>query len=184
MPLLQSMAVVVEKRHLRPALSIEHQSWDIPSSTNCFDGGPKGWLVSVAYAIMSLINAWVAQLAERRNLTLRIHDGCYQELSINPKKYRYVGPMWLARLIGILFPPPDLWILLDISEIVLQPSSQEFLSTDTLRQREAYRTFVKTRERYIILDAGRPFASVVEEAYAAIIKTLALCTDEHLRNRF
>ncbi|MGO9316233.1 MAG: hypothetical protein ACLPXT_15930 [Terracidiphilus sp.] len=184
MPLLQSMAVVVEKRRLRPAVSLGRQSCDIFPCTDFFDDAPRSWLTSMAYTIMLLINTWVTQLAEKRNLTLRIYDGCHHELSFNPKEYGYGGPEWFARLIGKLFPSPDLWILLDAPALALQSSSQKFYSTETLRQREAYLSFVKTRKRYIILDVRKPTAGIAEEAYAAIIDTLALCTNRQLKNRF
>jgi hypothetical protein len=184
MPLLQSTAVVVEKRHLSPALSLRRYSREIPSGISLLDDALRGWLASVTFSILLLINEWVTQLAEKTNLTLRIYDGCHHELSFNPKKYRYGGPKWFARLIGKLFPSRNLWILLDVHANVSQSSSQEFLLADTLRQREAYRSFVKTRKRYTILDARKPPTSVAEEAYAAIIDTLALHAERHLKNRF
>jgi hypothetical protein len=58
------------------------------------------------------------------------------------------------------------------------------LLANTLREREAYRSFVKTRKKYIILDAERSQTSVTEEAYAAIIDALTLLTDRQLKNRF
>jgi hypothetical protein len=183
-PLLQSMAVVVERRHLSPALSFCRQSWDIPPHAEILGDAPRRWLVSMIFDVSLLINTWVTQLAEKRNLTLRIFDSFYQELSFNPRKYRYGGLMRFARLVGKLFPSLDLWILLDISEKVLQSSNQELLPTQTHRQREAYRSFVKTRKRYFILDLGMPSANIIEEAYAAIIDTLELCTEEQFRKRF
>jgi len=183
-PMLQSTAVVVEKRHLMPALSLGRQSRDIPPSTDIFEDAPRGWLASMTIATLLLIQEWMTQLAENVNLTLRIYDGCHHELSFNPKKYRYGGPKWFTRLIGKIFPSPDLWILLDDPANELQSSSQEFLSTEKLRLRDAYRFFVKARKRYIILDTGRPTASVAEEAYAAIIDTLELCTERQLKSRF
>jgi hypothetical protein len=184
MPLLQSTAVVVEKRHLSPTLSYGRQSWDFPPNTGSIDSAPRSWLTSMAIVILLLIQEWMTQLAEKINLTLRIYEGCHHDLSFNPKKYRYGGPMWFARLIGQLFPSPDLWILLDVPAKQTRSSNRDILYTGTLSQREAYRSFVKTRKSYIILDAGKRPASVTEEAYSAIIDTLALCTERQLRNRF
>jgi hypothetical protein len=184
MPLLQSMAVVVERRHFMPSLFLGRKSCDIFPNTDFFNDAPRSWLTSMTCTIMLLINTWMTQLAEKRNLTLRIYDGCHHELSFNPKKYRYGGPVWFARIIGKLFPSPDLWILLDVPAKALQSINQEFYSAETLRQCDAYRAFVTTRRRYIILDAGKPLAIVADEAYAAIIDTLALCTNRQLKNHF
>jgi hypothetical protein len=157
---------------------------DIPPGTVFIDDAPRGCLASITIAILILIKEWVTRLAVKTNLTFCILDGCHHELSFNPKKYRYGGPKWFAHLIGILFPSPDLWILLDIPANVSQSNRQNYLPTETIRQREAYRAFVKTKTRYIILDAERSQASVTEEAYAAIIDALTLRTDKQLRNRF
>jgi hypothetical protein len=184
MSLLQSTAVVVEKHHLRSARSLGSQSWDIPSNADFYDDSPRGWLTFITIATLLLIKGWVTQLAEKKNLTLRIYDGCHHELLFNLKEYRYGGPKWFARLIGKLFPSPDLWILLDVPDNTLQSSRQEIVSVEIFRQREAYRSFVKTRKRYIILDAGKQPVNVADEVYAAIVETLALCTERQLRKRF
>jgi hypothetical protein len=43
---------------------------------------------------------------------------------------------------------------------------------------------VKSRKKYVILDASKPLAAVVEDAYVAIIDTLAERADKQLKRRF
>jgi hypothetical protein len=181
--LLQSTAVIVEKRYFSSALSPKRQPLDISPDTDCIDSAPRSCLISVVIAILLLIKEWVAQLAERTNLTLRIYDGCQYELLFSPKRFHCNVPKWFAYFIGKLLPSYDLWILLDVPANLSQSHSHIILHMDTLREREAYRSFVKTRQRYIILDAGKPPSRVAEEAYAAIIDTLALRTERQLRDR-
>lgn len=132
MPLLQSTAVLVERRHLGQAVSLGRQSRDIPLNTVFFDNTPRSWLASITLATMLLTKTWVTQFSDIRNLTLHIYDGCYQELSVNPRIFRYGGPMWFALLISRSFPTSDLFILLDISDTVLQAGSQGALATDNI----------------------------------------------------
>jgi hypothetical protein len=66
----------------------------------------------------------------------------------------------------------------------MQSRNHEVLSAQTLRQLEACRSFVKTRNRYVILGVGKPAASVTEDAYSAIIDMLVQRTDRRLKNRF
>jgi thymidylate kinase len=89
-----------------------------------------------------------------------------------------------VRLFLRLFPSPDLWILLDPAAGGLHSENQDVISGETLRQLEAYRSFVKARKRYVVLDASKPPASVTETAYAAIIDVLAQRTDRQFKNRF
>jgi hypothetical protein len=49
---------------------------------------------------------------------------------------------------------------------------------------EFYRSFIKTRKSYIILDSGKPDGALLEEAYAAIIAVLARRTQRALQSRF
>jgi hypothetical protein len=138
----------------------------------------------MAKAVSWLLEDWLIQFKAKTNITLRLCEHSYQELLIDPKRYGYKGPVWFARLVGKVFPSPDLWILLDPANGRLQSRDEEVLPTEALRQLDAYRSFAKSRKRYIILDAGRPPECVVEDAYAAIIDTLTQRTDRRLKMLF
>ena len=95
---------------------------------------------------------------------------------------RFGGPMQFTRLIGKLAPSPDLWILLDPGS--KESESKKQLPAEMLRQLEAYRAFVKTRKRYIVLDANLPLDDLVNRAYDAIINALEQITyDRKLKGR-
>jgi hypothetical protein len=182
MPMLHSSAQTVEKCYLGPQLFIPRKSSGIDVGTDYRVGKLGGWLVSMAKAAWWLVEEWLRQFTGKKNLKLRIRENCYHDLFIDPTRFRYYGPVWFARLVGKLVPSPDLWILLDTPAEVMQSGDQPLLSAETLRQLEAYRSFVKTRKRYVILDAGKPVACVTEEAYAAIIDMLAQRTEKQLIN--
>ena len=156
----------------------------INTSANSYAEPASGSLVSMAKLVLWLLQEWLRQFIGKYNLTLRLCEGYYHDLPIDPTGYRYGGPRWFARLVGKLFPSPDLWILLDQDTEGLQSRNQGAPLTEAHRQLQAYRAFVKTRKRYVILDASKPVASVTEEAYAAIINTLAQLTDSKLKDRF
>jgi hypothetical protein len=181
-PILQYSAVVVEKRYSRPQLS----PWRDPSRKNInadLDVETRaGGLVSMAKIVQWVVGEWLSQL--KKDLTLRIADNQSYDLIVAAEWRCYGIPKWFARLMGKLLPAPDLWILLDQETDRMQVESQEVLSAQMHRQLEACRSFVKTRNRYAILDADNPAASVTEEAYSAIIDMLALRTEMRLKNRF
>jgi hypothetical protein len=60
----------------------------------------------------------------------------------------------------------------------------EALPAEALRRLEAYRAFVKTKKKCVILNASEPAARVTEEAYTAIIEMLAQRADRQLKRRF
>jgi hypothetical protein len=184
LPLLHSAAVVVEKRHIGQWQLFGSKLGKTASSADSRTVAPSGAMASITNVILRLADEWLSQFKEKKNLTLCICDDSCHDLLIEPKKYGYDGPMWFARLVGKLFPSPDLWILLDPFGGGLQFRSGEVPSAETLRQLEACWAFVKTRKKFVILDASKPVATVTEEAYAAVIEILAERTDRRLRRRF
>jgi thymidylate kinase len=183
-PILQASAKVVEKRPLKLRLPIAWVPQEVAASATSHADAPRGWLVSMAMIVQWLLKEWISQFIGKKNLTLRVCDNCYHDLLINTQRYRYGGPMWFAHLIGKLFPSPDLWVLLDIPAKAMRSRDQKISSAEALGQLEAYRTFVKTRKRYVILDASQSIDCITENAYAAIIDTLAQRADRKLKNRF
>jgi hypothetical protein len=138
----------------------------------------------MAKVVAWLLDEWLNQFFGKRNLTLRITESCWCDLLAAPERYGYGGPTWFVRLVAKLFPSPDLWVMLDPLADNLQTTNPEVQPAEIRRQLDVYRTFVKTRKRYVILDASQPADRVTESAYAAIIDTLAQRADKTLMNRF
>jgi hypothetical protein len=137
----------------------------------------------MAMLVARFVEEWLSHFSKKQSIVLRIDENCYHDMFIHLERHGYGGPVWFVRLFAKLFPSPDLWILLDPAAEGLHSKNQDVLPAETLRLLEAYRSFVKTREQYVILDASKPAASVTEEAYAAIIDALAQRTDRQLKNR-
>jgi len=78
---------------------------------------PRSWLASVvkvAYLCLDYVVGWWLYVWPKTvRSTLVVFDRYYHDLLIDPLRYRYGGPMWMARWISKLIPSPDLWILLD-----------------------------------------------------------------------
>jgi hypothetical protein len=184
MPILESAAKFVQRHHSGPRFLFVDESSGKAPSADFHAQTPSRYFTSMAKVVQWLVEEWLSLFAEKTNLTLRISDRSYADLLTDPKGYGYGGPMWFARFAGKLFPSPDLWILLDPSAEGLQSGNQVVPRAEKLWQLEAYRAFVKTKKSYIILDGSKPVASLMEEAYAAIINTLAQRADAQLICRF
>ena len=182
-PLLRSSAVVVEKDHPRPQLPFVYESSGVTPGAEFHAQTPRSSLVSMAKVVAWLLDEWLNQFFGKRNLTLRITESCWCDLLAAPERYRYGGTMWFVRLVGKLFPSSDLWIMLDPPTDNLQTTNPEVQSAEIRRQLDVYRAFVKTRKRYVILDASLPANRVTESAYGAIIDTLAQRADRKLKSR-
>jgi thymidylate kinase len=105
--------------------------------------------------------------------TLVLHDRHFVDVLVDPRRYRYGGPIWLLRLIWRLIPKPDLVILLDAPPGVLQARKQEVPFEETARQREAYLSLIETMKNGHVVDAARPLEHVVGDVNDIILRHLA-----------
>jgi hypothetical protein len=183
-PLLLYTAKLVERRDSGPYITTNgallNNNMSADSSTNT-QGAPS---VSMARITLWLLKEWLSQFKKKDNLTLRIIVNSYYDIFINAWMYSKGVTWWFARLITQLLPSCDLWILLDMTGGGSLSVNEDILSAETHRRLELYRYFVKTRKKYVILDANKPASSVTEEAYAAIIEATAQRTERRLKNHF
>lgn len=157
----------VTMRHLKPRL-FARSGDTVTVVTDPHAKAPRTALVSVAKILVWLMEEWYASLFQDRTNTLLICDRYYHDLLVDPKRYRYGGPAWLARFIGDLMPQPDLWVLLDVPTEVLQARKQEVSLEETARQRNAYRAFIQSQRNFVIVDADRSLEVVATEIGHAI----------------
>jgi len=176
MPLLYYAAKIVSEHQYSLEPRFTGEPTKAIETPNSAPQTQHGSIVSMAFAAHWLLDEWLNQFIRKKNDTLRIFHCYWPGLLINPERFRFGGPMWFAALIGKLAPEPDLWILLapDPNESDLQ----KHLSTQSPRQLEAYRAFVETRKRHIVLDANLPIDDLTDRAHAAIIKVLAQLTHD------
>jgi len=81
-------------------------------------------------------------------------------LAVDPRRYRYGGPLWMARLLGRMVPRPDLMFVLVADPEIIQARKAEVPLAETSRQVEEYRK-LSQRKGVILIDAGRPLEEVV-----------------------
>lgn len=137
-------------------------------------GGYASSLSLLALALdFNLGYAVSAYPAMARSETI-LFDRYYHDLLIDPKRYRYAGPMWLARLIARLIPPRKaLFIILDANEEVILSRKQELPVDELRRQRNAYRRFAALAQNSIVINTEKPVDEIVAEIIDKIMKLLA-----------
>ena len=131
------------------------------TSINPHDEALRGTLGSVAALLVVLLDYWVGYLIVLRQFLARsglvVFDRYFQDLLIDPIRYRYGGPMWLPRLVSAFVPPPDLLLLvLDAEEEVILSRKRELPPVELRRQRASYHqlTLVGGRATLIRTDQG------------------------------
>lgn len=92
--------------------------------------------------------------------TLVIFDRYYQDVLMDPLRYRNGTPKWVASMIGKLIPSPELWIVLDAPTEVIQQRKQEVSKEETDRQRQNYRDFAQNTKNCLLVDTNRDIKDI------------------------
>jgi thymidylate kinase len=103
-----------------------------------------------------------------------VFDRYFDDLRIDPKRYRLGGPLWLVELLRWVVPDPDLVLVLDADENVVFSRKQEVQLTEIQRQRALYRAMKARSVDARIVDASASIAEVEAESARAIFQYLAL----------
>ncbi len=100
---------------------------------------------------------------------LVIFDRYYHDLLIDPKRYRYSGPMWLVRALSRLLPPRDaFFVVLDAEEQTILSRKQQLPPDEIRRQRCAYREFAGRAQASVLVNTERPLEQCRAEALEQI----------------
>ncbi len=96
----------------------------------------------------------------------------FDDLLVDPLKYRYGGPVWLAAKIRSLLPGPDVYILLDAPAEICFARKQEVELEEMTRQRQSFQTLVAEQADSYTVDASAPLTDVVAKTYEIVLKHL------------
>ena len=131
----------------------------------------RGLVGSVAKLGWLWLNWWLGWgrwLRKAAAAGVVLFDRYHADLLVDPRRYRYGGPAWLARAASRLMPQPDLVLFLDAPPEVLLARKQEVTPEALERARARYRELARSHRRFRIIDASQPLEGVVEEVIGLI----------------
>jgi thymidylate kinase len=138
---------------------------------------PHGRWWSVARLFAHLLDYWLAYWLVIRPLLARsglvVFDRYFDDVRIDPKRYRYGGPLWLARLLRLLVPKPDLVLVLDAPEDVVFSRKQEVAREEVQRQRRLYSEYQNGTSNSRVIDATTSCTQMTAESARTILEFLA-----------
>jgi len=161
--------------HLRPTLLGKSQS--AAPVTDPHGQPPRSNLTSTlklaAYVLDYALGYWmvIRPLAARSGFV--VFDRYYQDLLVDPRRFRYSGPAWLVRLLGQFVPQPDLVLLLDAPSAVTLSRKCEVEPAEAERQRRSYLSLVKEISAAHIVDAAQDAPHVICQATRIVVRHLA-----------
>lgn len=156
--------------HWRP-VALPGKSADSLSATDPHGKPPHGTVKSILKLGWLWFNWWLGWWRGLRNASrdgLVLFDRFHGDLLIDPRRYRYGGSLWLARLASRLMPQPDLILYLDAPPEVLLARKQEVSREALERSRECYLQFGKKHRQFILIDVNRPLDEVITDVISRI----------------
>lgn len=142
------------------------------------DERPRGALGSIVALLVIFLDYTLGFAFVLRPFLARsgliVFDRYYQDLLVDPIRYRYGGPMWLAKFLARFIPPPDLlFLVLDAREEVILSRKREVAPEELRRQREGYRQFtLGAAKRATLVNTDRGIERTLGEATQFIVKFL------------
>jgi len=183
METLGHQAFQSEKRyHVRPHLGVP-ESDELPPITGQYEP-PRGLILSLAklglwwldYSVGYLVDIFPSLVRS----TLVLFDRNYDDLLVDPRRYRFGGPMALARAAGRCLPRPDLVILLDAPPELLCTRKPGVDLEEATRQRHAYVSLVRGLRGGHIVDAAGPLDEVAVQVEQIIVEYMSKRTARRL----
>lgn len=149
---------------------------------------PRGVLMSVAkIGLLSAewLSAWIWHLRHpRAKSELLVSDRYYDDLLVDPRRYRFGAPVAFARMCFRWMPKPDRVVLLVGDPQTIHSRKQEVTLEELERQIVAYRGLAdRIGRRARVIDCALPLEQVVEDAYRAVIETFRESRTDNARSR-
>jgi thymidylate kinase len=92
-----------------------------------------------------------------------VFDRYFHDLLVDPARYRYNAPGFLAKCLAACIPKPDLWVVLDAPLEILRSRKQEVTKEETVRQRKAYVDLAGTLRNAVVVDSSCDTSRIVGE---------------------
>jgi thymidylate kinase len=164
--------ITVKRGHWRPnAFASESSDDAIATADDPHGQVPRGLISSLIKLGWLWLNWWMGWWRFLRSASqcgCVIFDRYHVDLLVDPRRYRYGGPMWIARMASHLMPQPDLVLFLDAEPEVLLSRKQEVSADALAASRASYLQLCASHPRFRIIDASQPLAQVIDEVYCLI----------------
>ncbi len=161
----------VVQGHWRPkAFAGEAESLST-AADNPHGQAPRNFPSSILKLCWLWLNWWVAwcgPLGRAARVSVVVFDRYHADLLVDPRRYRYGGPMALACLASRLMPQPNHVIFLDASPEVLLSRKKEVAREALAASRTRYLALAGKNPRITIIDASQTIENVIADVLRTV----------------
>ena len=169
---LREKGIPIATGHWRPeAFRSEPSGTTAATADDPHGQTPRGTISSslkLSWLWANWWGGWWRNIGKRARLGVVLFDRYHADLLVDPRRYRYGGPMWLARLASRCMPQPDAVFFLDAEPDVLLSRKQEVSREALATARKAYLELCTGNSRCHVIDASRPLEDVVADVCGKI----------------
>jgi len=124
--------------------------------------GLLSYLKLFHFMIDYIIGFFVKVLPLKMRSSLVIFDRYYDDILVDPKRFRYGGNLGFAKFMRHFIPKPNLYFILTSNAEVIYERKQEVSFEELERQIEVYESLVDNK-RYIKIDVNRDVKEIANE---------------------
>lgn len=125
--------------------------------------------LKLLYLVVQYNLGWIKNIiALKIKSTLVVFDRYYDDLLVDPKRFRYGGKISIAKWVKSFFPQPDIVFVLTTSPKIIYKRKQEVEMNELTRQIEEYNSLSNSKNYYLIDVDNAP-----KEIASEVIKVLA-----------
>ena len=137
---------------------------------------PRAPVLSIAKVLLWLadfaVSYLVCILPRLRRDGLVVFDRAFEDILVDPLRYRYGGPLWFPRIASGFVPTVGrVVVFLDAPVETIQARKGEVSPAETARQRAEYLQLARRLKNSHVVDAARPVADVVAEVVRIVMET-------------
>lgn len=146
----------------------------------------RGTVFSIAYLFGFVLDFWLGYILVIRPLLARsgliIFDRYFEDVLIDPMRYRYGGPRLLAQMLRPLMPKPQLVLVLEAPAEVIFSRKQEITTQELHRQSGLYARYTNRSSKVCCIDATVPAQQVAAASTQVIVAYLVKRFERHHRS--
>ncbi|MGJ8642776.1 MAG: hypothetical protein ACSHX9_05165 [Luteolibacter sp.] len=163
---LREKGEFVELGHWRPKPFSRSTNDQSSAADDPHGQSPRGTMASTLKLVWLGFNWWVAwfrQLRSRSTHGFVLFDRYHGDLLVDPRRYRYGGPIWLAKLASRVMPQPDFIVFLDAPADVLLSRKREVTRDALINLQQAYHSQFHNCCRFRTVNAENSLEHVTNE---------------------
>ena len=173
----------VSYNHLRPRIGCQSKIV-LEGVSEPHSNPSRSYMVSFFKLVYFLIDYnlgfFIKILPKKMKRTLVIFDRYFDDIQIDPVRYRYSGPKWVVRIFSRFIPRPDIVVLLNAPANILQLRKKEVSRSECERQCREYFSFVSNSKNGVVIDATQDVDRVVLEVKRNIVDKMSKRMSERI----